>query len=51
MIDGEVRTAGGRVFTVAAVRDSLEGAVAAAYEGVKSVKFHNMYYRRDIANR
>ncbi|MCJ1349790.1 hypothetical protein MMC31_008031, partial [Peltigera leucophlebia] len=51
LIDGEVRTAGGRVFTVSAVRDSLESAVAAAYEGVKSVKFKDMYYRRDIANR
>lgn len=40
-----------RVLTVVSVAESLQGAVAAAYEGVNSIKFHNMYYRRDIASR
>ena len=51
LVDGAIRTAGGRVFAVTAVRESLEAAVTSAYEGVRSIKFRNMYYRRDIAFR
>lgn len=51
LVDGTIRTAGGRVFAVTAVRESLEAAVAAAYEGVRSITFRNMYYRKDIASR
>ncbi|KAI9791104.1 MAG: hypothetical protein M1816_004335 [Peltula sp. TS41687] len=51
VVDGQIRTAGGRVFAVTAVKDTLEAAVASAYEGVKTIKFRNMYYRNDIASR
>ncbi len=47
----ELKTAGGRVLSVAAYGTSLEEAVALAYEGVKSVQFNAMFYRRDIASR
>jgi len=48
---GELKTAGGRVLSVAAYGSSFEEAVALAYEGVKGVQFHGMFYRRDIASR
>lgn len=51
LVDGDIKTAGGRVFAVAAVCDSLESAVKLAYQGVESVKFKNMFYRKDIASR
>ncbi|KAF2231581.1 phosphoribosylamine-glycine ligase [Viridothelium virens] len=51
IVDGKVTTAGGRVLAVAAVRDTLQDAVHAAYEGINSVKFHGMHYRKDIARR
>lgn len=51
LVDGAIRTAGGRVVTVTAIRSTLEAAVATAYEGVQSIKFKNMYYRKDIAFR
>lgn len=50
LIDGKVRTTSGQVLTASAVRDSLKSAVAAIYEGAKSVKFQNIYYQKDIAN-
>ena len=50
-VDGKLTTAGGRVLAVAAVRGTLQAAVNDAYEGVKSVKFRDMYYRKDIAKR
>ncbi|KAK4107773.1 phosphoribosylamine--glycine ligase [Canariomyces notabilis] len=49
--DGELRTAGGRVLSVAAYGSSLEEAVSLAYRGVESVQFEGMFYRRDIASR
>ena len=33
------------------VADSLEEAVRRAYEGVESIKFKDMHYRKDIAHR
>jgi phosphoribosylamine-glycine ligase len=47
----ELRTAGGRVFSVAAKGETLEKAVSSAYQGVASVKFDGMFYRKDIASR
>jgi phosphoribosylamine-glycine ligase len=49
--NGNIVTAGGRVLGVAAFRSTLKDAVDAAYEGVSSIKFPNMYFRRDIASR
>lgn len=44
-------SAGGRVITVAAKEETLEKALAAAYERAESIHFENSYYRRDIAYR
>lgn len=49
--DGQVKTAGGRVFSVAAYGLSLEEAVSLAYEGVERIQFEGMYFRKDIASR
>lgn len=49
--DGELRTAGGRAFAVAAVRETLAEAVEAAYKGVEGIKFQGMQFRRDIGAR
>ncbi|KAK3942812.1 phosphoribosylglycinamide synthetase [Diplogelasinospora grovesii] len=49
--EGSLKTAGGRVFSVAAAGTTLEEAVAAAYQGVKSIHFDGMFYRKDIAAR
>jgi len=47
--DGEVKTAGGRVFAVTALGSTLESARARAYEAVSRIHFENCHYRRDIA--
>ena len=44
-------SAGGRVLGVTATADTLESALALAYERVRSVKFENAYYRSDIGAR
>ncbi|MBO4478914.1 MAG: phosphoribosylamine--glycine ligase [Clostridia bacterium] len=49
--DGKLVTSGGRVLGVTAVAGSLKEAIAAAYEKVKSVRFENAYYRKDIGQR
>lgn len=49
--DGILKTAGGRVFSVAARGATLQEAVATAYQGVKSIQFDGMFYRKDIAAR
>ncbi|GJC83756.1 bifunctional purine biosynthetic protein ADE1 [Colletotrichum liriopes] len=48
-VDGELRTAGGRVFSVAATGKTLEEAVSAAYKGAGMIRFEGMFYRKDIA--
>jgi phosphoribosylamine--glycine ligase len=50
-VDGQVLTAGGRVLGVTAVADSLEKALARAYEALALIHFDGMYYRRDIGHR
>ena len=49
--DGQLVTAGGRVFSVAAHGETLQEAVARAYDGVARISFEGMHYRRDIAHR
>lgn len=49
--DGVLVTGGGRVLGVTEVADSLEEAIAKAYETVKTVKFENAYYRNDIGKK
>ncbi len=43
------RTSGGRVLGVTAAADSLDTALAAAYEAVGKIHFEGMHYRKDIA--
>ncbi|KAI9325235.1 phosphoribosylglycinamide synthetase [Obelidium mucronatum] len=51
MAAGKLLTNGGRVLAVTAVSEKLEDAIAAAVEGVKSVKFEGLHYRKDIGYR
>jgi phosphoribosylamine---glycine ligase len=48
---GEVVTSGGRVLGVTAVGDSLEQALASAYQALGEIRFEGIYHRRDIAHR
>ncbi|KAJ3023299.1 UNVERIFIED_CONTAM: hypothetical protein HDU68_008663 [Siphonaria sp. JEL0065] len=48
---GKVLTNGGRVLAVTAVADKLEDAIQQAVEGVKSVQFEGLHYRKDIGYR
>ena len=51
-LDGEkLLSAGGRVLGVVAKDDTLNKAIAKAYENVKKVNFDNAYYRKDIGKR
>ncbi len=49
--DGSLLTNGGRVLGVTETAPTLEEAIAAAYETVKTVSFANAYYRKDIGKR
>ncbi|ODQ54439.1 phosphoribosylamine--glycine ligase [Saitoella complicata NRRL Y-17804] len=49
--DGGIVTNGGRVLAVSATANELKEAVDKAYEGVKTIQFKDMFYRKDIAHR
>lgn len=49
--DGKLITGGGRVLGVTETAPTLKDAIGKAYETVKSVKFENAYYRKDIGHR
>jgi len=49
--DGRLVTAGGRVLSIAAHGQTLQEAVARAYDAAAYVKFEGMHYRLDIAQR
>ncbi|MBV9231990.1 MAG: phosphoribosylamine--glycine ligase [Chloroflexi bacterium] len=49
--DGQLVTAGGRVLSVAARGETLQQAVARAYEAAALISFEGMHYRKDIAHR
>lgn len=51
MKDGKLVTSGGRVLGVCATADTLEGALAKAYEKTEKISFEGAYYRRDIGKR
>ena len=51
LIDGNVRTAGGRVLCVTALGDSIKMAKARAYQIVDGIHFDGMQLRRDIGHR
>jgi phosphoribosylamine---glycine ligase len=47
---GPLVTAGGRVITVSATGDTIESALAVAYQVVETVNFSGKQFRHDIAN-
>ena len=51
LVEGAVRTTGGRVLSVAAAAPTLAEALAKAYAGMEQVYFEGMRYRRDIGLR
>ncbi len=51
LADGQLKTSGGRVIAATATADSLENAVKRAYEGIATIHFDKMHYRKDIAHR
>jgi phosphoribosylamine--glycine ligase len=48
-VNGEIRTAGGRVLAVTALGSTIEDARERAYKAVSRIDFENCHYRRDIA--
>ena len=48
---GKLLTNGGRVLGVTETGETLEEAIAKAYDTVKNVHFDNAYYRKDIGER
>ena len=51
LVDGSLKTAGGRVLGVTATAGSLGDAINAAYGKVNFVEFKNAYYRKDIGKK
>jgi phosphoribosylamine--glycine ligase len=49
--DGQVVTAGGRVLTVCALGDGLDGAAARAYRAAERITFRGMQLRKDIGKK
>lgn len=50
LIDDATVTDGGRVLTVSALADTLEGARTCAYESISRISFKDGFYRTDIAS-
>jgi phosphoribosylamine--glycine ligase len=50
-VGGQTVTVGGRVLGVTAAADSLDQALARAYQAMAEISFEGMYYRRDIGHR
>ncbi|MDD6012509.1 MAG: phosphoribosylamine--glycine ligase [Oscillospiraceae bacterium] len=48
---GVLKTSGGRVLGVTATADTLSQAIDEAYNKVKTVRFANAYYRKDIGKK
>jgi len=51
LVDGEFRTAGGRVLAVSAAANDLKTALAMIYGRLEGIQFEGMFYRRDIGHR
>ena len=51
LVQGKLKSAGGRVLGVTAIADTLQEAIDKAYHAADSVKFENGYCRRDIGKR
>jgi phosphoribosylamine--glycine ligase / phosphoribosylformylglycinamidine cyclo-ligase len=48
---GKLLSTGGRVIAATATASTLEDAVKKAYEGMATIKFEGMHFRKDIAHR
>ena len=48
MANGKLVNAGGRVLGVTAIHESLEKAIELAYQAADHIKWHGVYYRKDI---
>jgi phosphoribosylamine--glycine ligase len=51
LVDGMLRTSGGRVLCVTALGDSVRAAQKRAYDAVAQVKFAGAQFRHDIGHR
>lgn len=51
LVDGVLKTSGGRVIASTATANTLEEAVSRAYSGVNAIHFEGMQFRKDIAGR
>lgn len=49
--DTKIVTNGGRVLGVVALGDDIKSAVDTVYNGIKTIDFKDVYYRKDIAHR
>ncbi|MCJ7772278.1 MAG: phosphoribosylamine--glycine ligase [Desulfobacterales bacterium] len=49
--DSTIVTSGGRVLGVTALGDSIEKAIEKAYQAVSKIKFHDVFYRKDIGKK
>ncbi|KAJ5902501.1 Bifunctional purine biosynthetic protein ADE1 [Penicillium taxi] len=47
----ELQTSGGRVIAATATASTLEEAVSKSYEGIATIHFDGMFFRKDIAHR
>lgn len=51
LLNNQLKTSGGRVIATTATATTLEDAVQKSYEGISTIHFPGMYYRKDIAYR
>jgi phosphoribosylamine--glycine ligase len=51
LVDGTLKTSGGRVLAVSAAAGSLTEALNRAYQAIERIQFEGMYFRRDIGHR
>jgi phosphoribosylamine--glycine ligase len=51
LVDGKVKTSGGRVLCVTALGDSVRTTQAKAYDAIAKIHFDGMQYRKDIGHR
>jgi phosphoribosylamine--glycine ligase/phosphoribosylformylglycinamidine cyclo-ligase len=51
VVDGQLKSSGGRVIAATATADTLEDAVKRSYTAISTIHFQGMHYRSDIARR
>lgn len=51
LVNNELQTSGGRVIATTSTAPTLEEAVRKSYEGLSTIHFQGMFYRKDIAHR